>query len=107
RWLARSTCRPKSLSSQVAEVVIPTGIPCDRGCELRRAALVLVGLRGYHDMESQTIVRVYDAARDAEALRACIIEQQDFHRHLESSWPEGRLIVDEYAKYLQTQCAVH
>src|SRR4030095_7122700 len=58
-------------------------------------------------MEPQTIVRVYDAARDAEALRACIIEQQDFHRHLESSWPEGRLIVDEYAKYLETQCAVH
>ena len=28
-------------------------------------------------MESQTIVRIYDAARDAEALRACIIEQQE------------------------------
>jgi ribosomal protein S18 acetylase RimI-like enzyme len=52
-------------------------------------------------------VRLYDAARDADALRACIIEHQDFHRALEPSWPEGKAIIDEYVRYLETQCATH
>jgi GNAT superfamily N-acetyltransferase len=58
-------------------------------------------------MEPRTIVRLYDADRDSDALRACIIDQQDFHRGVESSWPEGKAIIDEYMKYLETQCAAH
>jgi hypothetical protein len=52
-------------------------------------------------------VRLYDAARDADARRACIIEHHDFHRALEPSWPEGKAIIDEYVRYLETQCATH
>jgi ribosomal protein S18 acetylase RimI-like enzyme len=52
-------------------------------------------------------VRCYDAARDADALRACIIEHQDFHRSLEPSWPAGKTIVDDYVKFLEAQCAAH
>ena len=58
-------------------------------------------------MDAPAIIRFYDAARDSDALRACIIEQQDFHRAIESSWPPGEAIVDEYLKYLEAQCAAH
>jgi len=58
-------------------------------------------------MEPRTIVRFYDASRDFDALRACIIEQQDFHRGVEASWPEGKAIVDAYVKYLDIQCGTH
>lgn len=52
-------------------------------------------------------VRPYDAARDGEALRACLIEHQDFHRALEPSWPEGKTIIDAYVSFLAAQCATH
>lgn len=52
-------------------------------------------------------VRPYDAARDAEAFRACVVEHQDVHRALEPSWPEGKAILDDYVRYLETQCAAH
>jgi GNAT superfamily N-acetyltransferase len=50
-------------------------------------------------------IRPYDAARDADGLRQCVIEQQDFHRSLEPSWPAGGTIVDEYLEYLRNRCA--
>jgi len=56
---------------------------------------------------SGVAVRPYDAARDAEAFRACVVEHQDFHRALEPSWPEGKAILDDYVRYLETQCASH
>src|SRR4029078_2614746 len=31
----------------------------------------------------------------------------DFHRGLESSWPEGTAIVDDYLRYLDDECAAH
>jgi GNAT superfamily N-acetyltransferase len=54
-----------------------------------------------------TTIRPYDAARDAEPLRALIVEHQDFHRSLEPSWPEGKAIVDDYVAFLTAQCAEH
>jgi GNAT superfamily N-acetyltransferase len=56
---------------------------------------------------SRLTVRPYHAARDAAALRACIVEHQEFHRGLEPSWPEGATIVDAYVAYLETQCRSH
>jgi ribosomal protein S18 acetylase RimI-like enzyme len=50
-------------------------------------------------------VRAYDPARDADALRACVVEHQDFHRALEPSWPEGKAIVDDYVAYLERETA--
>ena len=58
-------------------------------------------------MGPRLTVRPYDAARDAEALRALIIEHQDFHRGLEPSWPEGKAIIDDYVAFLENQCATH
>jgi GNAT superfamily N-acetyltransferase len=52
-------------------------------------------------------IRPYDAARDADAWRACIVEHQDFHRDLEPTWPAGASIVDDYVAFLETQCAAH
>ena len=52
-------------------------------------------------------VRAYDATRDTEALRACIVEHQDFHRDLEPAWPGGASIVDDYVAYLEAQCSAH
>jgi ribosomal protein S18 acetylase RimI-like enzyme len=52
-------------------------------------------------------IRPYDAGRDADRLRTCIVEHQDSHRGLEPSWPEGKSIVDEYVRFLETQCATH
>jgi ribosomal protein S18 acetylase RimI-like enzyme len=53
------------------------------------------------------VIRSYDPVSDLDALRACIIEQQEFHRGLESSWPEGQAIINDYVKYLETECTVH
>jgi len=58
-------------------------------------------------VEPRTKIRPYDAARDSEGLRACIIEQQDVHHRLEPGWPEGQAIVSDYMTYLETQCAAH
>jgi len=52
-------------------------------------------------------IRRYDPARDAQALRDCVIAQQDFHRGLEPSWPEGQAIAGEYLAYLDQECAAH
>jgi GNAT superfamily N-acetyltransferase len=52
-------------------------------------------------------IRSYEAARDAAALRACIVEHQDFHRDLEPAWPAGASIVDDYVAFLEAQCAGH
>jgi GNAT superfamily N-acetyltransferase len=56
-------------------------------------------------MQTQILIRRFDPARDAEALRSCIIEQQDFHRSLESTWPRGPTMVADYMAYLDTTCA--
>ena len=50
-------------------------------------------------------IRPYDPARDARAWRACLIEQQDFHRALEPHWPPGHAIIDDYQRHLLDLCA--
>jgi ribosomal protein S18 acetylase RimI-like enzyme len=59
------------------------------------------------DQETQVVVRRFDAARDAESLRQCVIDQQNFHRNIEPSWPDGDAIVGDYLTYLETECAAH
>jgi GNAT superfamily N-acetyltransferase len=51
------------------------------------------------------VIRRFDSARDAPSLRQCVIDQQDFHRTLEPSWPAGEAIIEEYMAYLQRECA--
>ena len=59
------------------------------------------------DEKTQFVVRPFDATRDVETLRECVIEQQDFHRHFEPSWPTGSGIAGDYLAYLDAECAAH
>jgi GNAT superfamily N-acetyltransferase len=59
------------------------------------------------DQKTRVVVRRFDAARDAESLRECVIDHQNFHRHIEPSWPDGVAIVRDYLTYLETECAAH
>src|SRR6476469_1208205 len=59
------------------------------------------------DPKTRVVIRRFDAARDAQSLRECVIDQQNFHRSLEPSWPDGDAIVSDYLTYLETECAAH
>lgn len=59
------------------------------------------------DVKTQIVVRRFDPTRDAESLRSCIIDHQNFHRCLEPSWPSGDAIIGDYVAYLEAECAVH
>lgn len=51
-------------------------------------------------------IRPYDPAQDAGALRACIVEIQDYHRALEG-WPPGEAIADTYLRWIAERCRAH
>ena len=55
----------------------------------------------------QFVLQRFDASRDAQSLRECIIDQQNFHRSIEPSWPDGDAIVGDYLRYLDSECAAH
>jgi len=74
-------------------------LACDAGWRGRGAIM--------NDMEAQVVVRRFDPAGDEESLRNCLIDQQNFHRNLEPSWPSGDAIIAEYMTYLDTECALH
>jgi ribosomal protein S18 acetylase RimI-like enzyme len=57
--------------------------------------------------KTPVVLRRFDAARDAESLRECDIDHQNFHRHIEPSWPDGDAIVGAYVTHLETECAAH
>jgi ribosomal protein S18 acetylase RimI-like enzyme len=59
------------------------------------------------DQQTRVVIRRFDATRDAESLRECVIEQQNFHRNIEPSWPDGNAIVGDYLAYLDAECAGH
>ena len=63
------------------------------------------GLRPGADVDTPVLIRRFDPARDAESLRACVIDHQNFHRGIEPTWPDGDAIADDYVTYLHTQCA--
>jgi hypothetical protein len=42
---------------------------------------------------------------DAEQTRACIMELQDFCKHIDPQIAAGRAVVDTYFEYLLSQCA--
>ena len=59
------------------------------------------------DLKTRIAIRRFDAARDAESLRECLADHQNFHRTLEPSWPAGDTIVCDYMTYLDTECRAH
>lgn len=58
-------------------------------------------------VKTHIVVRRFDPAQDAESLKKCVIDQQNFHRALEASWPSGEAIVADYLTYLEKACADH
>jgi GNAT superfamily N-acetyltransferase len=50
-------------------------------------------------------IRAYDPARDAEALRVCFVELQDYERRLEPEAPAGEAIADAYLARMHGRCA--
>jgi ribosomal protein S18 acetylase RimI-like enzyme len=59
------------------------------------------------DLKTRVVIGRFDAARDAQSLRECVIDHQNFHRGIEPSWPDGDAIARDYMTYLDTECAVH
>jgi len=59
------------------------------------------------DLKTPVVIRRFDAARDTQSLRECVIDQQNYHRGIEPSWPDGDAIVGDYMAYLDAECAVH
>jgi ribosomal protein S18 acetylase RimI-like enzyme len=59
------------------------------------------------DVKTPLVIRRFDAARDAQSLRECIIDHQNFHRTLEPSWMAGDVIVNEYLTHLDKECVAH
>ena len=49
-------------------------------------------------------IRDYDESCDADALRACVIELQEWERGFEPSMPEGRAMVDAYVALQRARC---
>jgi GNAT superfamily N-acetyltransferase len=58
------------------------------------------------DLKTPVIVRPFDAASDTQSLRECLIDQQNYHRGIEPSWPDGDAIVKDYMAYLEAECAI-
>lgn len=56
-------------------------------------------------MNGKVVVRRFEPARDAPALRTFLIEHQNFHREIEPSWPSGEAVAATYVHYLETVCA--
>ena len=50
------------------------------------------------------LIREY-RPEDAEAVKACIIELQDFCRQIDPQIADGRTVADKYLAYLLRQCA--
>jgi GNAT superfamily N-acetyltransferase len=53
------------------------------------------------------LIRPFEPARDARALRALNVAHQDFSRSLEPSWPPGDKAADDYVAFLHREVAAH
>ena len=51
------------------------------------------------------MIRDYEPARDADVVRACIVELQEFERTLEPSLPPGEAMAEAYHKVILERCA--
>ena len=53
------------------------------------------------------MIRDYEPARDAVAVRACIVELQEFERTIEPSLPPGDAMAEAYHRTILERCAKH
>ena len=49
-------------------------------------------------------IREYDDANDREQIRDCVVQLQDFERHLDDRLPSGEDIADEYITQMLFRC---
>jgi ribosomal protein S18 acetylase RimI-like enzyme len=50
-------------------------------------------------------IRDYDPGRDADALRACFVELQEYERRLDPTAPPGEQVADSYLVRMWERCA--
>ena len=53
------------------------------------------------------VIREYEPDRDAQSLRTCIVELQEFERRIDPSLPPGAAMVEGYTSYLFDRCQAH
>ena len=53
------------------------------------------------------MIRDYEPAGDADAVRACIVELQEYERAMEPSLPPGDAMADAYHRTILERCAKH
>jgi ribosomal protein S18 acetylase RimI-like enzyme len=53
------------------------------------------------------VIREYEPDRDAQSLRTCIVELQEFERRIDPSLPPGAEMVDAYVSYLLDRCQAY
>jgi len=56
-------------------------------------------------MNTAAVIREYDAATDAQSLRACFVDLQEFERTLEPDLPSGAAVADAYLRWMLGRCA--
>ena len=56
-------------------------------------------------MDNAAVIREYDAATDAQSLRACFVDLQEFERTLEPDLPSGAAVADAYLRWMLGRCA--
>ena len=56
-------------------------------------------------MDNAAVIREYDAATDAQSLRACFVDLQEFERSLEPDLPLGAAVADAYLRWMLDRCA--
>ncbi len=52
------------------------------------------------------LIRKFDEDKDTSSLRDCLIELQEFERHVDSRMPAGEEIADAYMSDMFLQCAM-
>ncbi len=55
--------------------------------------------------EHGAAIRAFDAERDAESLRECFVELQEFERTFERDLPAGAAVADAYVRWMLDRCA--
>lgn len=53
------------------------------------------------------MIRDYEPARDADVVRACIVELQEYERTFEPSLPPGEAMAEAYHRTILERCAKH
>jgi ribosomal protein S18 acetylase RimI-like enzyme len=85
-----------------------SGDQCRDSMSTMRSARIDAGVNqafGAARDSARGMIRDYDAARDRQQLRECIVCLQEHERGLEPALPEGPAMADDYLAFLVDRCA--